>query len=145
MAQLGPPKVPTGPSTPGRGAGPNSPSKTANSPSVASRFANSSRPPSVVVLLAVLNTLVTVGLVFLVGIKEVDPLHFVGTALGMFVSVAILGWFRQRIALSRSDGRFLDWRVSSSRVMTSVTTLAWITGVVNLFVICYELSRQFTS
>jgi hypothetical protein len=63
----------------------------------------------------------------------------------MFVSVALLGWFRQRLALSKSDGRFLDWRLSSSHVMTSVTTFSWIAGAANLFVICYELSRRFTS
>lgn len=144
MARLGPPKVPTGPSTPGRRTGPNTPNNLSNAPTAASRFVSSSRPPRLVVIVAVLNTLMTVGLVFLAGIQEADPRHFVGTALGMFVSVVLLGWFRQRIALSRSDGRFLDWRVSASSVMLGVTTFAWIAGVANLFVICYELSKRFT-
>lgn len=110
-----------------------------------SRFDSSSRPPQVVVALAAANMLATVALIALAGTEKADLRHYFGTTLGMFVSVALIGWFRQRLAISKSDGRFLDWRVSSSRVMTSVTTFAWIAGAANLFVICYELSRRFTS
>jgi hypothetical protein len=97
------------------------------------------------VILAVVNAMATVLLFALAGIEKADLFHIVGAALGMFISIALLGLFRQRLALSRSDGRFLDWRMSSSRVMASVTTFAWIAGAANLFVICYELSRTFTS
>jgi uncharacterized protein YPO0396 len=94
---------------------------------------------------AIVNALAALVLIALAGTEKADLRHYFGTALGMFFSVALIGWFRQRLAISKSDGRFLDWRVSSSRVMTSVTTVAWIAGAANLFVICYELSRSFTS
>lgn len=145
MASLGPPKAPSGPPSPGRSSSVIAPSSVASSVTSASRFGSSTRPPRVVVVVAAANTALTVYLIFLVGIEEAGTLHYLGAALGMFVSVALLGWFRQRIAFSKSDGRFLDWRVSSSRVMTSVTTFGWIAGIANLFVICYELSRKFTS
>jgi len=130
---------------PARSSGPVAASGLANSVPAGSRFSKSSRPPAVVVILAVVNAMATVLLIALAGIQKADPSHVVGAALGMFISVALLGLFRQRLALSRSDGRFLDWRMSSSRVMASVTTFAWIAGAANLFVICYELSRTFTS
>ncbi len=88
---------------------------------------------------------VSVGLFLLADRNSADVRHYAGVASGMFGSIVFLALFRQRIAASRSDGRFLDWRVSSSRVMMSVTTFAWSAGVANLFVICYELSRRFTS
>jgi hypothetical protein len=97
------------------------------------------------VIFATVNASAAFCFIALAGAEKADPRHYFGTALGMFVSVALIGWFRQRLALSKSDGRFLDWRISSSRVMTIVTISAWIAGVANLFVICYELSRRFTS
>ncbi len=145
VARLGPPKVPANPVMPARSSGPVAASGLANSVATGSRFSKSSRPPAVVVILAVVNAMATVLLIALAGIQKADLFHVVGAALGMFISVALLGLFRQRLALSRSDGRFLDWRMSSSRVMASVTTFAWIAGAANLFVICYELSRTFTS
>lgn len=145
MARLGPPSAPTGKSTPGRNSALNTPGGVSNPVSASSRFDSSSRPPRAVVGVAVVNTLAALVLIALAGTEKADLRHYFGTALGMFVSVALIGWFRQRLAISKSDGRFLDWRVSSSRVMTSVTTFAWIAGAANLFVICYELSRRFTS
>ena len=145
MAQLGPPNAPTGKSTPGRSSALITPGGEATSVSLVARFSTSSRPPKVVVALAAVNALVALVLLGVAGIAKADLRHYLGTTLGMFVSIALIGWFRQRLALSRSDGRFLDWRISSSRLMTCVTVFAWITGAANLFVICYELSRRFTS
>jgi len=145
MARLGPPNAPTGKSTPSRSSALTTPGGAAASVSSVSRFGTSSRPPRVVVTVAAVNALVAVVLFSVAGTEKADLRHYLGTTLGMFVSIALIGWFRQRLALSRSDGRFLDWRISSSRLMTCVTVLAWIAGAANLFVICYELSRRFTS
>lgn len=145
MARLGHPVGPPRQEPPGRITGHTVPTGVSGGDSRASQLRNSSRPPRSVAALAALNASVTVLLFVVAGTEKVDLRHYVGAAMGMFVSVVLMGWFRQRLALCRSDGRFLDWRFSSSRVMTSVTTFTWLVGIANLFVICYELSRKFTS
>jgi hypothetical protein len=62
---------------------------------------------------------------------------------GMFVAVGVLGLFRRTINARQSDGRFADWRVSSSAIVTWSTAIAWFAGLVHLFLACYVLTRSF--
>jgi len=70
--------------------------------------------------------------------------HIVGVVFGMFSSVILLGLFRQALNKRRGDGRFADWRISSTTLSTLVSISAWVLGAVNLFVVCLEYSRKFT-
>jgi hypothetical protein len=78
------------------------------------------------------------------GLREVSVSHFIGFAFGMFGSVLLLGWFRFRVNRAKGSGSFSDWRVSSLRLASTLTSLTWVVSAGNLFVICYEVSRFFT-
>jgi hypothetical protein len=47
--------------------------------------------------------------------------------------------------LVRADGKFMDWRFSSNSVATAFTLAAWLVGVGSLFLLCYEISRNYTT
>jgi hypothetical protein len=108
-------------------------------------ISSSSRPPVINAWLVIINSILPFLLLWLSGTEEALPSHFVATGLGMFVSVGLLGLFRQRLNQARSSGSFLDWRVSSSRIVLFFTSVAWLVGAINLFIICYDLSRNFTA
>ncbi len=72
------------------------------------------------------------------------PGHVVGAIIGMLVSVVLLGIFRQKLNESRSDGRFADWRIPASKSSVMVTVAVWVLGVLHLFLIATEISRNFT-
>jgi hypothetical protein len=70
--------------------------------------------------------------------------HIVGVVFGMFVSMILLGLYRQSLNTRRGDGRFTDWRFPATTLSTLFTVTAWVLGAVNLFVVCLEYSRNFT-
>jgi hypothetical protein len=92
----------------------------------------------------ILNFLVPVATIALFGFTGDKSQHIVGVAFGMFSSVILLGLFRQSLNKRRGDGRFTDWRISSTTLSTLVSVSAWVLGAVNLFVVCLEYSRKFT-
>jgi hypothetical protein len=92
----------------------------------------------------VANLLVPLGVLEVFGLQGEIGAHSVGVVFGMFVGVVLLGLFRQSLNRRRANGRFADWRISSSRFASFVSGTAWLLGAVNLFIVCYELSRGFT-
>jgi hypothetical protein len=91
-----------------------------------------------------LNFLVPVATLALFGLTGDKSQHIIGVVFGMFTSVVLLGLFRQSLNKRRGDGRFADWRISSTTLSTLVSMSAWVLGAVNLFVVCLEVSRSFT-
>ena len=104
---------------------------------------SSNRPPALVVIAMVMNALFSLGL--LLSFSDSSIGDVLGVVFGMFGSVILLGVFRQQINLVRADGKFMDWRVSSNSVATGVTVVAWLAGAGSLFILCYEISRNFTN
>ena len=104
----------------------------------------SGRPPTLMMVFLILNFLVPVSTLALFGFTGNKSEHIVGVAFGMFSSVILLGLFRQALNKRRGDGRFADWRISSTTLSTLVSVSAWVLGAVNLFVVCLEYSRKFT-
>ena len=103
---------------------------------------SSNHPPFLVVIAMAVNALLSLGLLLSFSDSKIGAL---GVAFGMFGSVILLGVFRQKINLVRADGKFMDWRFSSNSVATVLTLAAWLTGVGSLFLLCYEISRNYTS
>lgn len=139
MAKLGsaasPPRPPSGLTPPS-----DRPGSSSRSSSSAS---SSNRPPALVVIAMVMNALFSLGL--LLSFSDSSIGDVLGVVFGMFGSVILLGVFRQQINLVRADGKFMDWRVSSNSVATGVTVVAWLAGAGTLFLLCYEISRNFTN
>lgn len=104
----------------------------------------SGRPPTLMMVFLFLNFLVPVVTLALFGLTGDKSQHIIGVVFGMFSSVILLGLFRQSLNKRRGDGRFADWRISSTTLSTLVSVSAWVLGVVNLFVVCLEYSRKFT-
>jgi hypothetical protein len=104
----------------------------------------SARPPALLAIFLVANLLVPGGILGVLGFEGEPIGHAVGVFFGMFVAVVLLGFFRQSLNKRRASGRFADWRISSSGFAASTTTIAWTLGAINLFIVCYELSRGFT-
>jgi hypothetical protein len=69
--------------------------------------------------------------------------HLIGALLGMFGSVALLGWFRQALNLRRSSNSFSDWAgpFESTKYVSVLVLASWILGVVHLYISVYELLR----
>jgi hypothetical protein len=67
----------------------------------------------------------------------------IGALLGMFGSVALLGWFRQALNLRRSSNSFSDWAgpFESTKYVSVLVLASWILGVVHLYISVYELLR----
>jgi hypothetical protein len=91
-----------------------------------------------------LNFLVPLATLAMFGFTGGELQHAVGVVFGMFSSVILLGLFRQALNKRRGDGRFADWRISSTMLSTLVSISAWVLGAANLFVFCLEFSRNFT-
>ena len=104
----------------------------------------SGRPPTLMMVFLFLNFLVPVATLALFGLTGDKSQHIIGVVFGMFTSVIFLGLFRQSLNKRRGDGRFADWRISSTTLSTLVSISAWVLGAVNLFVVCLEYSRKFT-
>lgn len=104
----------------------------------------SGRPPTLIMVFLFLNFLVPVVTLALFGLTGDKSQHIIGVVFGMFTSVILLGLFRQSLNKRRGDGRFADWRISSTTLSTLVSMSAWVLGAVNLFVVCLEYSRKFT-
>ena len=104
----------------------------------------SGRPPTLMMVFLVFNFLVPVATLALFGLTGDKSQHIIGVVFGMFSSVILLGLFRQSLNKRRGDGRFADWRISSTTLSTLVSVSAWVLGAVNLFVVCLEVSRSFT-
>jgi hypothetical protein len=143
-----PPNRPGASSLGGLGAQPTRPS---GAPAAASGTATgnssrqvSGRPPTLMMVFLILNLLVPVTTIAAFGFSSEVPQHLLGVMFGMFVSVVLLGLFRQALNKRRGDGRFTDWRISSTTLSTLVSISAWMLGAVNLFVVCLEISRRFT-
>jgi len=100
------------------------------------------RPPLALVLLAVVNATAVVTAHVLDGGEQGDIVRWCAAVLGMFVAVGVLGLFRRTINTRQSDGRFADWRVSSSSIVTWSTGIAWLAGLAHLFLACYVLTRS---
>jgi len=143
-----PPNRPGASSLGGLGGQPTRPSgaptsASGNSKGGSSRQA-SGRPPSLMMVFLFLNFLVPAATLALFGFTSDVPQHIAGVVFGMFTSVILLGLFRQSLNKRRGDGRFADWRISSTTLSTLVSISAWVLGAVNLFVVCLEYSRKFT-
>ena len=143
-----PPNRPGSSSLGGLGGQPTRPS---GAPTVASGNSRGSssrqvsgRPPTLMMVFLILNFLVPVATIALFGFTGNKSQHIVGVVFGMFSSVILLGLFRQALNKRRGDGRFADWRISSTTLSTLVSVSAWVLGAVNLFVVCLEVSRSFT-
>ena len=106
-------------------------------------LSSSNRPPSPVVIGMTVNALLSLGTLTI--LPNLTIVRLAGAVFGMFGSVILLGIFRQQINLARADGKFKDWRISSNSVATVMTFAAWLAGAGNLFLICYELTRSFTT
>ena len=102
------------------------------------------RPPVLLMISLIINSLVPVAVIVLIGFVGDAEQHVIGIVFGMFFSVILLGLFRQSLDKRRGDGRFSDWRISSTKLSTMFSVLAWLLGGVNLFIVCLEFSRRFT-
>lgn len=143
-----PPNRPGASSLGGLGAQPTRPSgapaaATGTSKGNSSRQV-SGRPPKLMMVFLLLNFLVPLATIAKYGFTSDVPQHLLGVIFGMFTSVVLLGLFRQSLNNRRGDGRFADWRISSTTMSTFVSVAAWLLGAVNLFVVCLEVSRRFT-
>lgn len=100
-----------------------------------------SRPP----LVPVLVTVVLLGIEIWLVLKDRNQtgVHLVGSFLGMFGSVGLLGWFRQSLNLRRSSNSFSDWAgpFESTKYVSALVLASWVLGVVHLYVSVYELLR----
>ena len=100
-----------------------------------------SRPPLVPVILSVALLAIEFWLVF--KDRNQTGIHLMGALLGMFGSVALLGWFRQALNLRRSSNSFSDWAgpFESTKYVSVFVLASWVLGVVHLYVSVYELLR----
>lgn len=100
-----------------------------------------SRPPLVPVLVSV----VLLGIEIWLVLKDRNQtgVHLVGSLLGMFGSVALLGWFRQSLNLRRSSNSFSDWAgpFESTKYVSVLVLASWVLGVIHLYVSVYEILR----
>lgn len=104
----------------------------------------SGRPPKLLMAILFLNSLIPLVILVMFGFANDVVEHIVGVVFGMFVSMILLGLYRQSLNTRRGDGRFTDWRFSATTLSTLFTVTAWVLGAVNLFVVCLEYSRNFT-
>ena len=104
----------------------------------------SGRPPKLLMAILFLNSLIPLVILVMFGFANGVVEHIVGVVFGMFVSMILLGLYRQSLNTRRGDGRFTDWRFSATTLSTLFTVTAWVLGAVNLFVVCLEYSRNFT-
>jgi len=104
----------------------------------------SGRPPKLLMAILFLNSLIPFVILVMFGFANDVVEHIVGVVFGMFVSMILLGFYRQSLNTRRGDGRFTDWRFSATTLSTLFTVTAWVLGAVNLFVVCLEYSRNFT-
>ena len=116
---------------------------SSSSRSNSSASTSSNRPPLLVVIAMAVNALFSLGLLLIFSDSIIGSV--LGVVFGMFGSVILLGIFRQQINLARADGKFMDWRISSNSVATVMAVAAWLAGAGNLFLLCYEFSRSFTT
>ncbi len=143
-----PPSRPGTSSLGGLGAQPTRPSgapasSSGNSKNISTRQV-SGRPPKLMMVFLILNFLVPLATIAVYGFTSDVPQHILGVIFGMFTSVVLLGLFRQSLNNRRGDGRFADWRISSTTISTFFSVAAWLLGALNLFVVCLEISRRFT-
>ena len=100
-----------------------------------------SRPP----ILPVILLLLLFGIEFWLVLKDRDQtgFHLIGSLLGMFGSVAFLGWFRQALNLRRSSNSFSDWAgpFESAKYVSILVLASWVLGVMHLYVSIYEILR----
>ena len=100
-----------------------------------------SRPPIIPVILSFALLAFEFWLVF--KDRNQTGTHLIGALLGMFGSVALLGWFRQALNLRRSSNSFSDWAgpFESSKYVSVLVLASWVLGVIHLYVSVYELLR----
>ena len=100
-----------------------------------------SRPPIFPVILSV--ALLAIEFWLVLKDRNQTATHLIGALLGMFGSVALLGWFRQALNLRRSSNSFSDWAgpFESTKYVSVLVLASWILGVVHLYVSVYELLR----
>jgi hypothetical protein len=69
--------------------------------------------------------------------------HLVGSLLGMFGSVVVLGWFRQSLNLRLSSNSFSEWAgpFESTKYMSVSVAASWVLGVIHLYFSVYEILR----
>lgn len=143
-----PPNRPGASSLGGLGRQPSRPSGAPAAPNTKSATPSSSqksgRPPKLLMAILFLNSLIPLVILVMFGFANDVFEHIVGVVFGMFVSMILLGLYRQSLNTRRGDGRFTDWRFSATTLSTLFTVTAWVLGAVNLFVVCLEYSRNFT-
>ena len=143
-----PPNRPSASSLGGLGRQPSRPSGAPAALNTKSATPSSSqksgRPPKLLMAILFLNSLIPLVILVMFGFANDVVEHIVGVVFGMFVSMILLGLYRQSLNTRRGDGRFTDWRFSATTLSTLFTVTAWVLGAVNLFVVCLEYSRNFT-
>jgi len=96
-------------------------------------------------MVPVLVSAVLLGVEFWLVLKDRNQtgIHLVGALLGMFGSVALLGWFRQSLNLRRSSNSFSDWAgpFESTKYVSVLVLASWVLGVIHLYVSVYEMLR----
>lgn len=127
---------PSGPPVPG-GRGPR-----VSPPSTPASSGGTKRPP--LIHFGGVLALVLVELWLMARSTKVDVgAHFLGAALGMFVSVVVLGMFRLSLNRRRASGAFSEWGgpVESSKFMWTLVLASWGIGTWHLWLAMYEILR----
>jgi len=112
------------------------------SPSRSKASSDLAQPPIVPLLVSVAIVVLVVFAVLAVS-RESVVAHLGASAIGMFGSVVVLGWFRQSLNVRRSTGSFAEWSGpwESTRYMWLLVSLAWLGGAFNVYFAVYELVR----
>lgn len=136
-----PPRRP-GPPNVGGARGPAGQPPIGSRPIGSSSSSKLKRPPLVHFGAALL--LIVIEMWIMVQSTKVDlAAHFLGAALGMFISVVVLGHFRQSLNSRRSSGAFSEWGgpVESTKVMWGLVLVSWVVGTWHLWIAMYEVLR----
>ena len=117
--------------------GPSSPNLSVNVRSSTKR----NRPPKKPIVVAAFLFVLEVWFVLID--RDRVNLHVLASILGLFGSVAVLGWFRQALNLRRSNGSFSDWSgpFEATKYLSFLVVSSWVLGVINLYVSVYEKLR----
>lgn len=69
--------------------------------------------------------------------------HLLGALLGMFVSIILLGIFRQSLNSRRASGSFSEWAgpIESTKAMWIIILVSWGLGTWHLWLAMYEILR----
>jgi len=139
-----PPPPPRRPGSPkvGGAPGPAGQPPTRSKASGSTSSSKAQRPPLLHFGVALL--LIVIELWMMMQSTKVDVgSHFLGAAIGMFMSVVVLGHFRQSLNGRRSSGAFSEWGgpIESTKMMWGLVLISWVGGTWHLWIAMYEVLR----